>query len=313
MRKPLLVLGLGVVAFVFVACGPDGTSGGDGTPGADGGGGDGGAGPGPGEDAATDGGGDLDASADASEDAPVDGSGGPPWAVVFSGPAPYGIEGRSPVDATFAVNGALDSYTFAADEAPQRSTAAVYDVLADGIAGTGRWSDGMTGGTFHGSPGVLFNNKQAFHYGYVMRPSAVPAPVAATFAIAKATSPTMDDGTFAPGTCTGSAATAVDGASMRVGLALSVEILGDGTYTVSTTGGVATPSTSAIVAGGSDLVFSGSAAVTGAGAACGGGGACTATIEGIRSASHDRIVIAYAIDSGTTGKAVRGAVVLSKP
>lgn len=314
MRQALL-LTLGAAGLLLFACGSDtsnGSSSGDA-------GGDAGASS---SSSSSSSGASSTSSSGSSgtEDAGADGSSGgdggsdPPYAVVYSAASPIGIDQRTPVAATFATNGALDSYTYAADEAPERGTGAVYNVFKDANAGVGRWSDGQLGGKFYGNPMPLLNNKQGYHYGWVLRPASIPAPVAATYAVLGASQPTMDDGTTAIGTATtGSMATAVDGATMRVGIELSVVMPDDGSYTVTTTGGTATPATSPIVANGTQLGFAGTASVTTAtGAAC-SGGACTANIRAMRSANNERIVIAFVITSaGATGKAVRGSVAFGK-
>lgn len=314
MRRPLLLV-LGSAGLLLFACGSEVTSG-EATFANDAGG-DGAGGGSSGGSSGSSSGGSSSGGEDGGDAGATDAGGGdgdslPPYAVVWSGPDPYAIGSRTPVAATFAVNGALDSFTYSAAEAPERKTAGVYDVLKDALSGTGRWSNGNTGGTFDGNTGILLSPTQGFHYGFIVRPAAAPAATAGTYALAGVTQPTIDDGTVPIGTMTGTVATAIDGANMRVGIQLSIAMPTDATYTVTTTGGSAVPATSAIVASGTELGFGGDATATSVGAACQGGGACTATIKAMRAAGNDRIVIAYAVTAGAAGKTLRGAAVFAK-
>jgi hypothetical protein len=90
---------------------------------------------------------------------------------------------------------------------------------------------------------------------------------------------------------------------------------GDATYTLTTTGGVADPSQSAV--GGNANAFFGDIAATSTGVACSGGSACKAGVRGMIGSGANgaaRAVFAFVLSSGgATGKALRGAVVLTAP
>lgn len=312
MRSALLV-SLGAVGAILAACGSDGGSGD--TSGAND------AGSTSSSTSSSSSGGSSSSSSGSSGagDAGSDGSssGGdgaddPPFAVVFSSAAPIGLAQRTPVDVVLATNGALDEYTYSADEAPMRGMAAVYNVFKDATSGVGRWSDGTLGGKFNGETMPFLNGSQGYHYGWVARPSAIPAPTAGTYTMLGGSQPTIDDGSLALGTLSGaSAATAIDGANMRLGIQLTFTMPMDATYTVTTTGGAAAPATSAVVSSG-QLGLAGAGTVASPGAACQGGGACSATFTAMRTAGNDRIVVAYAITAGATGKTIRGSLAFGK-
>lgn len=310
MRKPLL-LSFAAAGVLLLACGSDVTSGGA-TFQNDGGSDDAGGSSSSSSGSPGDGGGSSSSGDSGSDGSSGDGGNDPPYAVVYSAAAPIGIDSRTPVAATFATNGALDSYTYSADEAPERGMAAVYNVFKDATSGVGRWADGTLGGKFFANTMPSLNGNQGFHYGFVVRPTTIPAPAAAAYTFLGASAPSIDDGSLPVGTLTGDVATAVDGANMRLGVELTFTMPNDTTYTVSTTGGVATPSTSAVVTTGQTLGLAGTAPVTSAGVACQGGGTCTATIRAMRTADNDRIVIAFVVTAGASGKAIRGAAAFAK-
>jgi hypothetical protein len=264
----------------------------------------------PGEDAALDGaggdgGGDApsDANADAG-DAGQDASrpnpiGAGPYSFAFVGAGSF--TAYPALDVTLA-NGVLDAYDAGPGDGLSRNTNAVGEPFMDPLSAVGRWNGGATAGAFHDAGLPVFSTKQGLHYAVVVETAIVPTSGAATYALAGATGPTIDDGSLAVGTLTGSASATFISVGMKIGLELTIVMPGDATYTVATTGGVGATAASEVGSTGGvtfAAAFPGPIAVTSTGVACQGGSPCKAYVNGmIGGPSADRLGVAILISSG---------------
>lgn len=168
-----------------------------------------------------------------------------------------------------------------------------------------RWSDGAMSGTAFSNPAPTLAADQSVHIISGVAATNVPTSGTAQYTLAGATSPTIADGSVAPGTFSGNMGVSFGPgyADGRVGLDLAVTI-GDHTYGIATTGGATTPSTSEITLWGS--AFGGahghpSALTIAAGGPACTGSSCKADVSGFLSgdgATH--AAISYTIsDSGS--------------
>ena len=238
-----------------------------------------------------------------------------PYAIVYSTSA-GGIDTREPVMATWDAMG-LAGYTFSMMEAPTRGTCSVADGGGDAVAVVGRWTGGMTGGTFYANTtGFPFTPGDGWHWAIGAKAPTVPAAAAGTFTQLAATKATLAGGAGLPGaSTTGTAAVATMGADFKVGVKLV--IMADAAYTLETAGGTATPASSEVgtFMGGSSfggLVTS----VQSTGMACQStsGRACQAFVQGwFMGPSADHLAVGYAINaSGSGADGLHGVVLFKK-
>lgn len=239
-----------------------------------------------------------------------------PYSIAYSATGP-GIDLRPDVSATFLPNGELDGYKASDQEAPTKGTAKAAEIYMDAKSLLGRWNDGTTGGVFYSQTnGFALSATQGFHYALVEKASALPSAGPAELALASATAPTIDDGSLAVGTLTGTAGAAWAGEATKLGFDLTVTMPGDATYTIKTTGGWETPATTEVNVFNTSLFATaqaGDVPVTSTGVACSGGSACKAIIDGAVGKDGDRLAVAVMISSGGTTKVIRAAAVFAKP
>jgi hypothetical protein len=226
-------------------------------------------------------------------------------------------------------NSALVTFSDGDDEIEaieQAGTTRVYDngtagILDAGTAGPvswARWSDGDIGTANNDGPSLGAN--QGMHLASGTPASSIPVSGTAQYALAGATSPTISDGSVAPGTFTGSLGVAFgpNSSTAKVGVDFNVSI-GGHDYAIATTGGAADPTQSQIALHGAyfGTAFgqSGNIDVTPGGPACTGAN-CRATVSGFLSgngASH--AAVGYTIsDFGSPNNtgAVQGTAVFSQ-
>ncbi len=155
-----------------------------------------------------------------------------------------GIDLRPDVSATFLSDGALSSYRASNDERLELGGASATVGYSDAVATTGSWSGGPTSGRFYNAkPNGDFTftpNQDGFHYA-VARPAASLPSGTVSYVLVGASQPTKSDGS-APGTLdTGTVS--IDFAANKVGVELRATLDGS-PFTLTTTGGSATPASS---------------------------------------------------------------------
>ena len=313
MRKLIFALPF---ALVF-ACSDDNTSSPSSPSGVDGGGTDG-ATTADGSSGGDGGGGDSSTST---------GIGPGPYTIVYAGTF-VGIDGRPVADgkATFA-NGALTGYTATGqetDEAPLIGSNTAKETAGSALFAIGRWSGGTTDGKFYEADAagkMTFAANGGFHYAIGRPADPIPSSGLTTYTIDKTTAATTSDGSQAPGTITGALAMNLAGATTKIGLSVTIDIPGSGTYTAETTGGVGDPSQSdaeLLTAGGPNapkgIFFFNKNNITNAGAAC-VGGECALGVDGVivgPNAENVLIVAHFYSGSGGAPTSVSGAIAFKK-
>lgn len=238
-----------------------------------------------------------------------------PYFLSYSAPGP-GIDSRPSVTATFEGN-EITGYVAGAMESPTRGTALTAEPGMDAFVAWGRWSGGTTAGILYNNPGIALSATQGFHLALGLRtdPAAVPASGGADYTLLGATHATIEDGSFALGTITGSMKVAYAGAMTKVGLALSIDMPGDAVYTVTTAGGTATPASSEIgsLTAINPARLAGDVAVVSPGKACTVGVSCKAVFQGfLAGPSADRVALVFTLSAGQAGTQVRGVVVFQR-
>ncbi len=224
-----------------------------------------------------------------------------------------GIDQRDQVTTTTEADGTINAYQWTVNtaEAPTRGSNASFETgTAGGVIGWSRWAEGISGGRYHDGPPHARTDQQGMHLVYGTPATDLPTSGTATYALVGATSPTIRDGSVAPGSFTGTAAVAF-GSTAKIGLDMQVSIGGHG-YAVATTGGAANPAASQMAVTG-NMGFRSNLSVTPGGPAC-TGATCTATVTGFLAgtgASH--LGLSYTIaGGGTFDKQVDGAAVFGR-
>lgn len=278
--------------------------------------------------ATPDGGGGADGGAgtDGATGEPDSGGGGAtigagPYTIAYAG-TEVGIDMRTVADgkATFE-SGKLTAYESSEDERPSLGTNQVGDVAGDAFLAIGRWSGGTTAGKFYeiaGSGLLALPANGGFHYVIGQAVTALPASGNATYSVLAKTAATVSDGSAAPGTVSGSLAAQFAGDATKIGFSITLEVPGDATYTLTTTGGVADVSTTEASIGQGDVkgAFYTSLTLTTTGAACAGSaGSCSGAVYGfVSGANAERIgVVAHVYQgSGGSAKSIAGAIAFKK-
>jgi hypothetical protein len=258
-------------------------------------------------------------------DAPVESStttiGPGPYALLYAGTI-VGIDQR-PVAAGKAIfDGAkLTGYESSTDERPTLGTNTVADVTGTSLFAMGRWAGGTTGGKFYaaGDAGLIdLPANGGFQYVIGIGAEPIPSSAATTaYTTLATTTATLSDGSFAPGSVTGTLAANLAGASTKVGFSVTLDIPGDTTYTVSSAGGTADPSTAGT--GTSTTIkgafFDNTTTVTTSAASCSGGIGCAGAVYGIvigPAAENIALVVHVYSGAGGSPKTVSGAIVFKK-
>ena len=217
------------------------------------------------------------------------------YTIAYSAPE-LGIDARPGVTAAFdATSGALDGYSWNADENPSRGTLASSDLAGDGLITLGRWYNGTSAGNFYGSTFTL-GQYAGFHYAVGMATSSMPTAGVSTYALSKQT--TMTFGTYNIPISQTSGSASVDFASGKVAVDLVVTINGDA-YTIRTSGGLTTLASSEATIYGS--TFAGSGHIASA-SGCGAGG-CNAYLQGFfagQTAQDLALVVRLDNNTGST-------------
>jgi hypothetical protein len=131
------------------------------------------------------------------------------------------------------------------------------------------------------------------------------------------TTATISDGSFAPGTTTGTLAANLAGTTTKVGFSVTLDVPGDTTYTVASTGGVADPSTAGtgVSPGVKGAFFDNTTIVTTTSALCTGGAGCVGAVYGIvLGPTGESIALVVHVYNGSGGapKSVAGAIVFKR-
>ncbi|NIJ41604.1 hypothetical protein FHS78_001894 [Parvibaculum indicum] len=258
---------------------------------------------------------------------PVTGTEDTGYSIAYAADA-LGIDTRTDVTVTVGSGGELNRYKVGTgtDEDLERNS---NSSLERGNAGNAifieRWAGGETHGNYYNAyNGTTFSelgrtSHQGFHLAYGRPATSLPTQGVAQYTLAAATSPTIDDGSFAPGTFTGTLGIAF-GPAFKVGVDFSVDMPGDHTYVIQTSGGSATPSGSVNYTDLANGVFVlSSVNMAQGGAACPSAN-CQAFVDGILGgASGEYVGIAYniydssaATDSSFRGKRISGTAAFSQ-
>lgn len=266
----------------------------------------------PANDAAT----TPDATADAATAASL-GSG--PFTLVYAG-STVGIDMRPIAAGKATFDGLkLTAYEASDDERPTAGTNEVKDSNGDAFVAIGRWGGGTTGGKFYnaGNAGLIdFPANGGFHYAIGNFADPIPSSGPATYTELSKTAATVSDGSLAPGTITGTLAANLAGADTKVGFSITIDIPGDATYTLTTTGGTANVSTTEaqVLSGGNVKgAFYTNLNITSNGAAC--VDTCSGGVDGfIAGPNAERIALVAHVYKGSGGapKSVAGAIVFKK-
>lgn len=222
--------------------------------------------------------------ADAGNDTatPASDLGPGPYAIAYAG-TKLGIDQRTATSATLAA-GRMTGYVVNADESLLAGTNQVVDVGGDGPVLWGRWAGGTTAGAYYGNPPFAFAANGGLHYAIGRATTTLPASGNGAYTLAGKTTATVSDGSLAPGSVTGSASAAFAGAGTKVGFSVTLDVPGDASYVITTTGGAADPSTSQVgIFDGHFLATDGSDPITlTTGGACtvAGGAPCIAVFDG---------------------------------
>lgn len=267
-------------------------------------------------------------SSDTGTDSPATGNVGPgPYTLVYAGTF-VGIDGRSVDDGKATFDGmkmtAYAAKGTEADESPKIGTNTASDVAGSSLFAIGRWGGGTTDGKFYeaGTAGKMtFAANGGFHYAIGIPANPLPASGTVTYTVDKKTAATVSDGSSAPGTINGSLAIAYAGTATKVGLSVTIDIPGSGTYTAETTGGIADPSQSEAMVpnltgpNAPKGIFYFNKNITNAGAACAGSGSCAFGVDGaIYGPSGETVALAVHVYAGAGGspKSVSGILAFKK-
>lgn len=207
---------------------------------------------------------------------PLEGDEDTGYAVVYAADA-IGIDARDPAKVTIGANGELNQY----DVEPtyqERLERNSNESLECGHSGNAvfieRWAGGETRGNYYNSNnGTLYSDMgrtshQGFHIAYGKPTVNMPVTGVATYTLAAATKPTIDDGSFAPGSFSGEMSI-LFGPMFGVGIDFDIDMPGDHVYNIRTPGGVANPTTGGIYWDEAARIFRvNSIAMTQGGAAC---------------------------------------------
>jgi hypothetical protein len=270
-------------------------------------------------DAATD-----SAQADAPADAPAESStttiGPGPYTIVYAGSV-VGVDMRPIAAGKATFDGAkLSGYESSMDERPTVGTNTVADVTGTSLFAMGRWAGGTTGGKFYmsGTGGLIdLPANGGFQYVIGIPADPIPSTGATPYTTLAKTTATISDGSFAPGTVTGTLAANLAAATTKVGFSVTLDIPGDTTYTVTSTGGTANPAaagtgTAPAVKG---AFFDNTTTVTTTAASCSGGAGCTAGVYGVvigPAAENIALIVHVYNGGGGSPKSVSGAIVFKK-
>jgi len=230
-------------------------------------------------------------------------------ATVDLGPGPYGVAYAGTdigVDlreaSSVTLEGvAMTGYVASAQEAPLVGTNSVVDLGGAGALVWGRWSGGTMAGEYYGAPPFTWAADGGLHYVAGAPVAAAPSAGPTVWRPVATTQVTRSDGTLAPGVASGSLGVAFAGPDTRIGLSLTLELPGDGTYVVETTGGSADPSQSQVRIESGGLFRDLGGLQTTGGAACGAYG-CFVAISGlIAGADADQVGLVVHLYSGSGG------------
>ncbi|ABS63514.1 hypothetical protein Plav_1899 [Parvibaculum lavamentivorans DS-1] len=258
---------------------------------------------------------------------PLEGDEEAGYSVVYAADA-IGIDARDPAKVTIGANGELNQYDVEPDfdERLERNS---NESLERGNSGNAvfieRWAGGETRGNYYNSNNGTFysdmgrTSHQGFHIAYGKPTVDMPAAGVATYALAAATNPTIDDGSFAPGSFSGEMSV-LFGATLGIGIDFDIDMPGDHLYNIRTPGGVGSPTTGGIYWDNAARVFRlSNIAMSQGGAACPTAN-CNAVVYGLFGGTDaSDIGVSYQImdfsiapDSLGRAKRISGAAAFSQ-
>jgi hypothetical protein len=198
-----------------------------------------------------------------------------------------------------------------------RGTAGTADVGGDGIAAWGRWIDGTARLAVLGREGAYAQrSNDGMHYLVGIPTLTMPTEGSARYSLVGATSPTLSDGSSAPGSFTADAVVRFgSGRDTRIGLEAAVRFADDTRYRFATTGGLADPAASNLTMTAPNA-FRGNLAVQAdapGALGCAPSGGCRAAVSGaFLGPDAARMGLGYTISGPGGGPAVNGLGVLRR-
>lgn len=234
---------------------------------------------------------------------PVTGDEDTGYVVAYAADA-IGIDLRAPAKVTIGPNGELNEYDVEPDyeeRLERNSNQSLERGNSNNVVFIERWAGGETNGNYYnGNNGTTYSSMgrtshQGFHLAYAKPTVDLLASGIATYTLAAATNPTIDNGQFAPGTFTGEMSV-LFGANIGVGVDFEVDMPGDFVYSIRTPGGTGSPTTGGIYWDAASRSFRiNNISMAQGGAACPTSG-CTAVVYGILAGTEaSDIGISYQI------------------
>lgn len=259
---------------------------------------------------------------------PVTGDEDTGYVIAYAADA-IGIDMRYDVTVTTGAEGELNRYKVgdgANEDLERNSNNSLERANSNGNVFIERWAGGETHGNYYNS----FNGTttaelgrtsyQGFHsvYGQPTAQGDIPTGGLATYDLVGATSPTIDDGSFAPGTFTGEFGV-LFGPIFKVGIDFTIDMPGDHVYSILTAGGAAAPSGLASLNASRGVFSLSNIEVAQGGAACPSSG-CQAIVYGLFAGdAGEDVGVAYQIidfsvpaDQYHRGKRISGTAVFTQ-
>ncbi len=259
---------------------------------------------------------------------PVTGDEDTGYVIAYAADA-IGIDMRYDVTVTIGAEGELNRYKVgdgSNEDLERNSNSSLESANSNDNVFIERWAGGETHGNYYNSYNGTTTaelgrtSHQGFHlvYGKPTAQGDIPTGGQATYDLVGATNPTIDDGSFAPGTFTGEFGV-LFGPIFKVGIDFTVDMPGDHVYSILTAGGAAAPSALASLNSSRGLFSLNNIGVAQGGAACPSSG-CIATVYGLFGGdAGEDVGIAYQImdfsvptDEHHRGKRISGAAVFTQ-
>ena len=259
---------------------------------------------------------------------PVTGTEDTGYVIAYAADA-IGIDMRYDVTATIGSGGELNRYKVgdgSSEDLERNSNNSLERGNSNGNVFIERWAGGETHGNyFNEYNGTTFSelgrtSYQGYHlmYGQPTPQGDLPTNGVATYDLVAATKPTIDDGSFAPGTFDGEIGI-LFGPIFRVGVDFTVDMPGDHVYAIKTAGGAAAPSALANLNSSRGIFSLTNIGVAQGGAACPSSN-CTAIVYGLFTGdAGEDLGVAYQImdfsappDDLYRAKRISGAAVFNQ-
>jgi hypothetical protein len=181
----------------------------------------------------------------------------------------------------------------------------------NGVLAWDRWTGTVTFSSGTGSPSTTFGPNEGFHtvVGLPTPLASMPAGVTYTYNMIGATNPTVNNGTVAPGTFSGTLVG--DFVNAKVGLTMTVTMPTIGTYNIQTPGfalGAPNPASTLNITGSG---FGGTITTLPTAPNCTGG--CTTTVSGgFAGTGATNAGLVYSINDSIVGRTIYGAAAFQR-